>query len=163
MIVLFFIVLPLATILISIVLQRLLKSPILVAILVFAIFLILAFTVFSVEFLINTIVYTILALLTAWIVKTICCILRRLGCHSSICNNDDCCCWEREREHDNDDHGSCGCGCGNNQNENNLEESIEGLQDSIDTLEDNISNLNHLLSRLIGNNNGCGCNRSLRR
>ena len=78
MTVLFFIVLPLATILIAIVLQRLLKSPILVAILVFAIFLILAFTVFTVEFLINAIIYTIIAFITAVIVKVICCILRRL-------------------------------------------------------------------------------------
>jgi hypothetical protein len=38
--ILFFIVLPLATILISIVLQKLLRSPILVAILVFAVYLI---------------------------------------------------------------------------------------------------------------------------
>lgn len=156
MTVLFFIVLPLATILISIVLQRLLKSPILVAILVFAIFLILAFTVFSPEFLINAIIYTILALLTAWIVKTICCILRRLGCHSSICNHNDSCCWEKEK--DNDNHGNCGCANGDN-----LEESIAGLQDSIDTLEDNISDLNSLLSRLLGNNSGCGCHRSIRR
>ena len=56
--ILFFVVLPLATILIAIVLQRILKSPILVAILVFAIYLILALTVFTTEFLINAIIET---------------------------------------------------------------------------------------------------------
>ena len=55
--ILFFVVLPLATILIAIVLQKLLKSPILVAVLVFAVFLILAFTVFTAEFLINAMIY----------------------------------------------------------------------------------------------------------
>ena len=61
MTVLFFIVLPLATILIAIVLQKLLRSPILVALLVFAVYLILAFTVFEADFLINAIIYTIIA------------------------------------------------------------------------------------------------------
>ena len=76
MTVLFFIILPLATILISIVLQKLLKSPILVAILVFAVYLILAFTVFTTDFLVNAIIYTILAYVTAVIVRIICCLIR---------------------------------------------------------------------------------------
>ena len=71
MTVLFFIVLPLATILISIVLQKLLRNPILVALLVFAVYLILAFTVFTADFLINAIIYTIIAFITAVIVRII--------------------------------------------------------------------------------------------
>ena len=69
MTVLFFIVLPLATILISIVLQKLLRSPILVGLLVFAVYLILAFTVFEAEFLINAIIYSIIAYITALIFR----------------------------------------------------------------------------------------------
>ena len=97
--VLFFIVLPLATILISIVLQKLLKSPILVAILVFVVYLILAFTVFTTEFLINAIIYTILAYIAALLT----CFIQRVLA---------------ERD-DEDDWCSCGCnmpnvcGCNN--------------------------------------------------
>ena len=83
MTVLFFIVLPLATILIAIVLQKLLKSPILVALLVFAVYLILAFTVFTTEFLINAIIYTIIAFITAIIFRIICCLIRRMDCNDN--------------------------------------------------------------------------------
>ena len=86
---------------------------------------ILAFTVFTTEFLINAIIYAILAYITALIVKTICCLKRKI--------NLDC-----------------------DNNENNLEEAIAGL-------EDNIEELNNLLSRVLGTNTGCGCNRRLRR
>ena len=101
--ILFFVIFPVSVILISIVLQKVLNSPLLVSILVFAVFLILSYTVYT-RFNWN-------------------------NC-SGICNN-----------------------------ENN------GLQDSIDTLEDNINTLNELLSNLINNekNNGCGCNRRIRR
>lgn len=135
MIILFFVVLPLATILISIVLQKLLKSPILVAILIFAIYLILAFTVFTAEFLINAIIYTILAFLTAVIAKIICCLIKKLDCKGEdFCNN-----------------------------ENGLEESIENLQNAVESLQDNVSDLNDMISRIINNNSSCGCNRRLNR
>ena len=55
--ILFYVIFPLATILIAIVLQRILKSPTLVALLVFAIFLIVAFTAYTSDFLINAIIY----------------------------------------------------------------------------------------------------------
>ena len=146
--ILFFIVLPLATILISIVLQRLLKSPILVALLVFAVFLILAFTVFEAEFLINAIVYAIIAFITAFIFKLICCLRRRF-------NLDDC---------------NVSNICGDSNNDNDLQEDIPGLQDSIrrleksiDSLENNIDSLNDVLSRLLNGNNNCGCNRKIGR
>ena len=143
--ILFFVVLPLATILIAIVLQKLLRSPILVAILVFAVYLILAFTVFTAEFLINAIIYTILAFITAVIVKIICCLLRRLNgdnncnCTGNVINDDS----------SNDIAG--------------LRNSIRGLEDSIETLENNIQTLTDLLSNSNNNNNGCGCNRYMRR
>ena len=144
--ILFFIVLPLATILISIVLQKLLRSPILVALLVFAIYLILAFTVFTTDFLINAIIYTILAFLTAVVVRIICCLIKRLNCedNNGICVN----CNNEDNDLQEDIAG--------------LENSIRGLERSIDSLEDNIRNLTDILSNL-SNNNNCGCNRSLRR
>lgn len=146
--ILFFVVLPLATILIAIVLQKLLRSPILVAILFFAVYLILAFTVFTTDFLINAIIYTIIAFITAVVFRLICCLIRRLDCNynNGICIN-----------------------CNNNQ-ENDLLEDIAGLQDSIirlersiDSLEHNMNNLTDILSNLTNNNsNNCGCNRIYR-
>lgn len=136
--VLFFVVLPLATILIAIVLQKLLKSPILVAILTFAVYLILAFTVFTTDFLINAIIYTILAFLTAVIARTICCLLRRMNCNNN---------------------STCGCNSDNSSNDiSELRTSINNLENSIETLEDNIQTLTELLS-----NNGCGCSASCNR
>ena len=151
MTVLFFVVLPLATILISIVLQRLLKSPILVAILVFAVYLILSFTVFDAEFLVAAVIYAIIAFITAAIFKLICCLKRRFDL--------------------NDCNVSNICGDLNNSNNNDsedLQEDIEGLENSIrrleksiGSLENNIDNLTDILSRLINNNNNCGCNNRL--
>lgn len=155
MTILFFIVLPLATILISIVLQRLLKSPILVAILVFAVYLILAFTVFETEFLIAAVIYAIIAFITAAIFKLICCLRRRFDLNN--CNISNLC-----GDSNND----------NNGDNDDLQEDIAGLrtsigrlEKSIDSLEDNIDNLTQILSRLINNssNNGCGCNNRLSR
>lgn len=78
-----FFALPLATILLSIVLQRILRFPILVAITAFAIFLIVAFVAFSdtlAEAIIATIAYTIIAYITAIIAKIVFILLRRLRC-----------------------------------------------------------------------------------
>ncbi len=123
--ILFFVILPLATILIAIVLQKVLQSPTLVAILAFAIYLILAFTTFTEEFLINVVIYTILAFLTAILVKTIYCLINNMG-----------------------DRITC-----NDNNENNLRKDISGLENSIDSLENSIDNLNNLITNLIGNSN----------
>ena len=148
MTVLFFIVLPLATILIAIVLQKLLRSPILVALLVFAVYLILAFTVFDTEFLINAIIYSIIAYITAVIFRVVCCLIRRMDC--------------------NDDNGIC-VNCENDDNDvqgeiSGLQNSIRGLERSIDSLENNIKTLTDMISNLTNNNNNsCGCNRAYRR
>lgn len=71
---LFYVVLPVATIIFSIALQKLFKCPILVAGIIFAIFFILAFTAFegSTTFLLNTILYTIIAYITAYLTCLIC-------------------------------------------------------------------------------------------
>ena len=77
-----FFALPLATILLSIVLQKVLRNPILVAITVFAIFLIVSFASFSdmlANALVATIIYTILAFITAVIVRLLCRINNRFN------------------------------------------------------------------------------------
>lgn len=148
MTVLFFIVLPLATILISIVLQKLLRSPILVALLIFAVYLILAFTVFDAEFLINAIIYSIIAYITALIFRLVCCLIRKMDCNDNngICTN----CSHEENSLQEDIVG--------------LQNSIRGLERSIDSLENNIQTLSEMLLNLTNNNNNnCGCNRGFRR
>ena len=104
-----FFALPLATILLSIVLQKILRSPLLVAITAFAIYLIIAFAAFSdtlAEALIAVIVYTIIAFVTAYLVQLICELFRRL---KLCCRNNDngCNC-----------NNNCNRCCGNGNNEN---------------------------------------------
>ncbi|MBR0426763.1 MAG: DUF2651 family protein [Clostridia bacterium] len=101
-----FFALPLATILLAIVFQKILRSPILVAITFFAIYLIVAFVAFSdtlAEAIIAAIIYTIIAYITAYIVMIIC-RLRRRFCH----------CRREEAENNR----RCGCGNNNDNNEN---------------------------------------------
>ncbi len=69
---LLFFALPVATIILAVVLQKILKCPILVAATFFAIFLIVAFAAFDATFLIFAIIYTLLAFITAVITKFIC-------------------------------------------------------------------------------------------
>ena len=81
-----FFALPLATILFAIVLQKILRSPILVASTFFAVGLIVSFVAFSdtlAEALIATIIYTIIAYITAIIVMMICRCKRRFCCNSN--------------------------------------------------------------------------------
>ena len=83
---LIFFALPIATIILAIVLQKILKCPLLVAATFFAIYLIVTFAVFGASFLVFAIVYTILAYITAVITKIICHCLEiwRQQCN---CNN----------------------------------------------------------------------------
>ena len=83
---LLFFAIPVATIILSIVLQKLLQSPILVAATFFAIFLILTFAVFDESFLVFAILYTLLALVTALIVRFICYLINN---SSNPCINGD--------------------------------------------------------------------------
>jgi len=68
--ILLFFVLPVATIILAIVLEKILRCPVLTAATFFAIYLILAFTVFDESFLIFLIAYTIIAFITALIAET---------------------------------------------------------------------------------------------
>lgn len=68
---LIFLVLPIATVILAIVLQRILGCPILVAATAFAIYLIATYTAFDSSFFIYAILYTILAFLAAYITQLI--------------------------------------------------------------------------------------------
>ena len=69
---LIFFAIPVATVILTIVLQKILKCPLLVAATFFAIFLIVTFAAFDVSFLVFAILYTILSYVTAVLVKVIC-------------------------------------------------------------------------------------------
>ena len=87
---LLFFALPLATIIISIALQKILKSPALVAGIIFSIFLIVTFVIGNLNFLIATIIYTLISYITAVLVNLICRLLRRIErCKRE--NNYNCC------------------------------------------------------------------------
>lgn len=69
---LIFFALPIAVIIISAILQKILKNPIAVAALIFAVFLVVTFAIGDTTLLIATLVYTILSLITAFIVQQLC-------------------------------------------------------------------------------------------
>ena len=90
-----FFALPVATIILAFVLEKIIRSPLLTTLTFFAIYLIVAFAAFDASFLINAIVYTLLAYIAALIAEYIytncklrglCC---RCGCNSNNNNNND--------------------------------------------------------------------------
>lgn len=85
---LLFFALPVATILLSIVLQKILNCPILVAITAFAIYLIVTFSAFNETFLIYAIIYTIIAYITAAVTRFI---MRIIECQNNQSNDSNIC------------------------------------------------------------------------
>lgn len=84
-------VLPISTIILSIVLQKILKCPALVAATFFAIFLIVAYTTtLGTNFLIYVIIYTILSYVTAVLTRLVCNII--IKCGGCSCNSINCIC-----------------------------------------------------------------------
>ena len=139
---LIFFALPIATILLAIVLQKVLRSPILVGITFFAIYLIVTFAAFDANFLVVAIALTILAFITAVIVNTICRILERQeqceGDNDNDNNNANCGCTRRSdliayttplipnntvilgtNTSNTDESNSCGCSRNNSANNTN--------------------------------------------
>lgn len=131
-ILLLFFALPVATILLSIVLQKIIKNPVLVAITFFAVYLIVTFAAFDETFLVFAIVYTILAFVTAAIVGAICKFIKKCLNINNCCNS-------------NPDTDKANCVCYNLENINN---SLESINDSLNNNNDN------------DNSNQCGCNRN---
>ncbi len=82
---LIFFALPVATVILSIVLQKILKNPLLVAATFFAIYLIVTFAFFDASFLVFAILYTILAYVTAVLTRWVCRLLRMLE-NQNNCN-----------------------------------------------------------------------------
>ena len=76
---LLFFALPVATVILAIVLQKILNNPLLVAATFFAIYLIVTFAAFDVSFLVYAIAYTILAYITAVLTRIICRLLKMLA------------------------------------------------------------------------------------
>lgn len=123
---LIFFALPIATIIISIALQKILKCPYLVSAIVFAIFLIVTFIINNLNFLVATIVYTIISFITALIVCLACRIIESLngrkGCNRNCRRNNN---TVSEIENINDilsingeytNNGNNGCNCNSNNN-----------------------------------------------
>ncbi len=170
---------PVATILLAIVLQKILKCPLLVAATFFAIFLIVTFAVFDSSFLVFAILYTILAYVTAVLTRLICKIISRFNLGSN-CN---CVCdYSENRNNNSRRNANCNvssgtwccttrnlprtginqisanalanngtaCTCGNNTNEGENEPVI--ILTNANDITNNGRN---------GRNNGCGynCNR----
>ena len=140
---LIFFALPIATIIISIALQKLLRSPILVAAVIFAIFLIVAFTAFDETFLVAAIIYTIIAYITALLTCIISRIIRRIN--NCNCNNN-CSC-----------NNNCRCrNNGSNNTDSLTDNNIVGNNNILSTNEivtDNPFSDNLLTISNIGNNN----------
>lgn len=83
---LIFFALPVATVILAIVLQKILKCPLLVAATFFAIYLIVTFAFFDASFLVFAILYTILAYVTAVLTRWIWRLINMLENH----NNGNC-------------------------------------------------------------------------
>ena len=152
-ILLIFFALPIATIIISIALQKILKCPSLVAAIIFAIFLIVTFILNNLNFLIATIVYTIISFITAAIVCLICRFFsteRRSGdCNCNVCRN------RRSNESNSNELLTISSNCGNSNNGNLLTISSNGYNGNSNELltinsDNNINNGNN-------NNNSCNC------
>ena len=127
---LIFFAFPIAVIIISIILEKILNNPIAVAAAIFAFFIVITFAFFDETFLIATLIYTILAFITAFLVSRI--------------SNDN-------NNHNNSNNCLCDAIADilrNNANlttTNNTENAT--LQDLLNTV-----NLNN------NSNNSCGCN-----
>ena len=89
---LLFFALPVATIILAVVLEKILRNPFLTSATFFAIYLIVAFTAFDASFLVYTIAYTILAFIAAFIAEYF--------CQRAEIN---------ERRNSNNNNNTCGC------------------------------------------------------
>ena len=116
---LIFFAIPVATIILSIVLQKLLQSPLLVAATFFAIFLVITFSAFDESFLVFAILYTLLALITAIIVRFICCMINNSNnpcINGEAIHNSGMCGNNSDVADDNDINNSSNQSCGCNRN-----------------------------------------------
>lgn len=85
-IILLFVAIPLLVITVSIILEKLLNNPLLIVALVFAVFLVVTFTIGDTTLLIAAFAYALLALISTVSVRVIC-YLRKLLCREANQNN----------------------------------------------------------------------------
>lgn len=109
--------LPIATIILAVVFQKIIRCPILVAATAFAIYLIVTFAAFDASFLIFAIVYTILAYLAAAITRFICNFIGRNGFFKNInaenINTNTLSANNIELNDDDENNSGYGCNCNN--------------------------------------------------
>lgn len=128
-----FLAIAIAVIIFSIALQKIFRCPILVAAIIFAVLLVATVIIGDINYLIATIIYTVLAFFTAWFTCLINRLCRRISNENQECENQ-----------------SCGCGCNNNNNNNS---------DDVATQSD-INNILRAINALNNNNNtNCCCKR----
>ncbi len=135
---LIFFALPIAVIIISIALQRIFRCPILVAAIIFAIFLIVTFVIDNLTFLIAAIAYAILSYITAFLTCVICRFLN----NSQNDNN------EINAIFNNTQNSNCGCN-------NNQVSGVNGVSARINVIPNNNGNT--------GNITGCYRRREFQR
>lgn len=172
-ILLIFFALPIATIIISIALQKILKCPPLVSAVIFAIFLIVTFVINNINFLVAAIVYAIIAFITAAIVCIICRLIERFrdndddcGCERSNCGcrrNRRCAC-QRNTDNSNDLLRISSC-CGNSNNGDLITISsngCNGVNNDLLTISSNCPNRTNNDCDCNNENSNCGCARNTR-
>ena len=143
-ILLIFFALPIATIIISIALQKILKCPILVAAIIFAIFLVVTFIVGNLNFLIAAIIYAIISFITAVLTHIICRILNTYRDNNCWRDRDNCNCNRNNNCNNNCNNNSCCCNCCSDDS-NNTVNFANGVSARINVIPN-------------GNNNGeTGC------
>ena len=170
---LIFFALPIAVIIISIALQKILKCPALVAAIIFAIFLIVTFVVNNLNFLIAAIVYAIISFITAYITCLIGRLLARMGDMGCCNRRNPCGCRESNGRSNNcngntanndvltisnvtNENGNSGCGC--NQNDNGCTYQISNT-DGLSARINIIPNSNNNTCNGNNNNSNCCCRR----
>lgn len=157
---LIFFALPLAVIIISIALQKILKCPFLVAAIIFAIFLIVAFVIGNLIILVAAIAYTLLSFVTAVLTEIICRLLHEFdkkccGRERCICSNSNSCINRNNGTQLLSISGCCSNSDDNNDNGNLLTISsngCNGVENELLTINTNCSRNNS------NNNNHCSCN-----
>ena len=113
---LIFFAFPIAVIIISAILEKVLKNPIAVAAFIFAVFLIVTFAAFDETFLIATLAYTIIAFITALIVHFLKC---RNDNENSMCD------LLADIIRNNNENSGNNNNCSSNNNNENIAETVK--------------------------------------
>ena len=122
--VLFLFIFPIATIIFAIALQKILCNPFLVSSIILAIFLIVTFTVYGVNFLIAAFIYAAIALVTAYIVSIFCKIANRT-IEINFINGGN----SREGENSSSCSNNCNCAeCSNSRNGENRNSTCSNVE-----------------------------------